>query len=237
MTDAMKIETNGEKSLYFTQAELEIMMEIADGPRCLICRAGPPPDDYDLIQALISLYKRGFLENPAGSDRIGPSERGMFFKNLRAAPVTVVLTARRPEESAAVCYSGNGGIIWLLESISMSASWETRLRRMERRRFETWLFDAGILEPPLLTRTDAQELSALMGYEDEKDASRLSDAQIRLRLEKYENGGLLTGAYEILEETGVSVARIREGRGERTEIYTKEALREILDRAFRKGKS
>ena len=49
------------QTLYFTQAELEVMLELSGGPAHTVYRTGSPPDDAALRQALASLYRRGFL--------------------------------------------------------------------------------------------------------------------------------------------------------------------------------
>ena len=215
-----------EESLYFTQAELEVMLELSGG--CAIYRVGPPPDDTALTQAFASLYQRGFLSRK--SRAFLPDQKGLLFRELCAAPLALVLTARFPYERTAICYAG-GGIIWIAETVRTAVRQEVRLRRMERREWRDWLFDAGMLETPLLSRADGAEFTALLAA----DGGIPERGTVRLRLEKYQNGGNALGVYEILDGVGARSVRIREGERETAELYTAEALESLLDRALQKG--
>ena len=208
--------------LYFTQAELEIMLDLSGGASHTLYRAGPPPDDDALTCAFSSLYRRGFLTRRECS--LLPTERGGFFRDMGAAPLAVALSARYPRKSAALCYAG-GETLWLCESVRTVISEQVRLRQIRRENLETWLYDAGILEPPFLTLEDVRELS-------EMERKAASDDAARLRLEKYENGGELLGVYEVLSGDGLPLLRVWEGDGETEELYTAETLRGMLARCF-----
>ena len=137
------------------------------------------------------------------------------------------MNARYPRETTALCYCG-ADMIWLAEYLRTAVSEQVRLRMMSPPDFRSWLYDADILEPPMLTREDAGELSALLKDEPVGGA-------VRLRLEKYKNGGARLGIYEILEQDGMPVVRVRAGRREIKELYTAEALDSMLMQCFQKG--
>lgn len=210
--------------LYFTQAELEIMLDLSVGAAHTLYRVGPPPDDNALTQAFASLYRRGFLTRKDRS--LSPTQRGDFFREMGAAPLAVTLTARYPRDSAALCYGG-GETLWLCENVRTAISEQVRLCQLPQEKLEAWLYDAGILDPPFLTLEDTRELSEMVERETPGDTARL-------RLEKYENGGELLGVYEVLSGDGLPLLRVREGEEESEQLYTAEALRDMLARCFRK---
>ena len=209
--------------LYFTQAELEVMLDLSGGAAHTLFRAGPPPDDNALTQAFASLYRRGFLTRRDRS--LSPTQRGGFFRDMHKAPLAVALTARYPMESEALCYGG-GETLWLCETVRTALSEQVRLRQFPRERLQEWLYDTGILDPPFLTAEDTRELSELTREEPSGDT-------VRLRLEKYENGGKLLGVYEVLSGNGLPLVRVREDERDTAELYTVETLRDMLARCFR----
>lgn len=210
------------ESLYFTQAELEIMLDLSSGAAHTLYRVGPPPDDDALTRAFASLYRRGFLTRQNQS--LLPTQRGGFFREMGTAPLAVTLTARYLRSSASLCYGG-GDTLWLCESVSTAISEQIRLRQFRRENLEAWLYDAGILDPPFLSLEDVRELP-------EVAAQKTSGDFVRLRLEKYKNGGELLGVYEALSGSGLPSLRLREGDEESAELYTKEGLRNMLARCF-----
>lgn len=217
---------NEGELLYFTQAELEVMLDLSDGAAHTLCRTGPPPDDKALTAAFTSLYQRGFLTRT--DDALSPAPKGNFFRRMAQAPLAVTLKSRYPRPAVALCYGG-GDTLWLCEHIRTQISEQVRLRQLLWENLEAWLYDAGILDPPFLTREDARELSALR----EEIGETPSDT-VRLSMEKYRNGGALLGVYEALDGGGLPLLRIRENQEETSELYTVEALRSMLERCFRK---
>ncbi|MBQ9347127.1 MAG: hypothetical protein IJT94_07295, partial [Oscillibacter sp.] len=144
--------------LYFTQAELEWMLELSGGPEYSVYRTAEEGtrgnQEEDIARTLASLYRRGFLRKDGTS--LAPSERGGFFREIRAAPLAVILTARYPRASVAVCYGGCGSM-WVVEQIVTSLTEERRLWRGDVPGLEQWFFSVGMLQPPRLSREDAQE--------------------------------------------------------------------------------
>ena len=226
---------NEGELLYFTQAELEIMLDLSVGAAHTLYRIGPPPDDDALTAAFTSLYQRGFLTREG--DTLSPAPKAGFFRRMGAAPFAVTLKTRYPRPAVVLLYGG-GETLWLCEYVQTPLSERVRLRQLPAENLEAWLYDADILEPPFLTREDARELSALREKSGEPgegaDETGTESGDVRLCLEKYQNGGALLGVYEALEG-GFPLLRIREeGRQEITELYTVEALRSMLERCFRK---
>ena len=203
---------------YFTQAELEVMLELSGGPAHTLFRAGPPPDDYAVTAAFASLYRRGLLVRAERA--FLPSDRAAYFRDMCAAPLAVAVRAR---DRAALCYVG-GATLWVCEHVRAA---RVRLSRIPYENLEAWLFETGLLEPPMLTAEDARELSLLR---DEDGAP----GEARLRMEKRRNGGGTLGVYELLDGEAFPCLHIAEGGTETVEPYTREALRTLLARCFGK---
>ena len=216
---------NENRLLYFTQAELEIMLELCGGSS--IYRTGSPPDDTALTRAFVSLYRRNFLIRQNGM--LVPGPRSEFFRQMCSSALTVVLTSLYPRTGTAVCYA-DGGQLWIAEILRTVLSEQIRLRGLRREELETWLQDSGRMEPPFLTREDTEELSVLT----EKTPFRISKDAVWMRLEKYRNRGQLLGVYEFAYCDGLPVISVREGKKAETELYTVEAREEILERCFGK---
>lgn len=212
------------KALYFTQAELEVMLELSGGAAHTLYRLEAPPDDAALIKAFASLCQRGFLTRTEGG--LTPTARGGFFRDISRAPLAVALTMRRPRESAALCYC-DGETVWVCEYLRTALSVQARLSRLPVEELETWLFETEILSPPVLTDADAEEWPRIWSGEMNPDS-------LRLRLERYRNGGELLGIYEVLSGDGVPLIRSRQGGHISVSLYTVEALRTMLAHCFRK---
>jgi len=203
---------------YFTQAELEVMLELSGGPAHTLFRVGSPPDDYAVTAAFASLYRRGLLVRTERA--FAPSDRAAYFREMCAAPLAVAIHAR---DRAALCYA-DGETLWVCEHVRAA---RVRLSRVPYGSLEAWLFETELLEPPILTAEDARELSLLR---DERTAP----GAVRLRMEKRRNGGDTLGVYELLDGEAFPCLRSVEGGAETTEPYTREALRTLLARCFGK---
>lgn len=205
---------------YFTQAELEVMLELSGGPAHTLFRPGPPPDDYALTAAFVSLYRRGLLVRTERA--FLPSDRAGRFRDMCAAPIAVAIRARG---RAALCYVG-GERLWVCEHV-----WAARVRvsRISYKSLETWLFETELLAPPMLTAEDARELSLFL------DGSAAPGA-VRVRMEKRRNGGGTLGVYELLDGEAFPCLRSLESGAERVEPYTRETLRALLARCFGKDR-
>ena len=212
------------KALYFTQAELEVMLELSGGAAHTLYRLEPPPDDAALIEAFASLYQRGFLTRTESG--LTPTARGGFFRDISRAPLAVALTMRHLRERAALCYC-DGETVWVCEYLRTALSTRTRLSRIPVENMETWLFETEILPPPVLTDADAGECLRTWSGETNPDS-------LRLRLERYRNGGELLGTYEVLSGDGLPLIRSRQGGQTSVSLYTVEALRAMLAHCFRK---
>ena len=95
---------NEGELLYFTQAELEIMLDLSVGAAHTLYRIGPPPDDDALTAAFTSLYQRGFLTREG--DTLSPAPKAGFFRRMGAAPFAVTLKTRYPRPAVVLLYGG-----------------------------------------------------------------------------------------------------------------------------------
>lgn len=208
-----------ELTLYFTQAEFMLMLELAGGGECSVLSGGALPGKEELTLAFASLFQRGLLRRQ-GEDLV-PDGAGALFEDIRRAPWAVRISG--PEGETAVCYV-RGEELWLVELADVILSRQYRVRRMDRGSIERWLFDSGLLEPPVLTREDLSELDAM-----EEELPGL-DRRVLLRVEKYRNGGEAVEGYEVFR----SGARRRIGRDGQDVDYTREALSQMLADCFGK---
>ena len=209
--------------MYFTLAELIVMMELADGGAYSMIRWDAQPDDIGLVQALASLFQRGLILREG--DRLALSAKGRPFSGMKQAGTALLLSAM-PSGRVVVCYVGKDAI-WLVEPVDEVLTQRFRLQQIERAAICDWLTEAEFLEFPLLHDADAAELSRL--FEDELSEP---SGSVHLRLERYVNGGPLLCTYEVTEGRGGRLVTRRDDQGCAAEIYTDEALSRMLTECF-----
>lgn len=215
------------KALYFSPAEFAVMLELAGEAPCSLLRGRETPGNEALTQAFAALFQRGLLLR--SGNRFSVSGPGQMFACMRSAPWAVFISGKRPYESAAVCYAGDG-ILWLVELADVILSHQYRVQPLERAEVREWLFSAGFLERPLLTEEDTAELTGLF-------AGELAESGVRplLRLEKHVNGGPLLTVYEVGKGRSGQLVYTRSGAEHETAIFTEEALARMLADCFGKG--
>lgn len=213
--------------LYFTPAEFILMMELSGSGRySLLQPPDPEPDDCAFLEAFSSLFRRGMLLREGENFR--PGGRGSFFSGLRGAPWVVFLSSET-ELYGAACYVGDG-VLWLVELADDLLARRYRVQQLTPRKLARQLLDAGVLEPPLLHREDAQELETRL-----EDLLSEPSGPVTLRLERYENGGGLKGAYTVRAGPGGGLLVRDSGTDRSVELYTAEALSQVLEECFGEG--
>lgn len=215
------------KRLYFSSAEFAIMLELAGEAPCSLLHGGSLPDDAALAKAFISLFQRGLIRRE--KDRLAVSGEGQLFLQIRNAPVAVVMPRTMPHGSELICYVEED-ILLLVELADAILTRQYRLQVLGRPELVAWLFDAGLLNRPVLTDGDVPELAALFADELEENAGRPT-----FRLEKYRNGGELLETYELRRGKGGCLLYHAGETACGTEIYTTEALSRMLTDCFGKG--
>jgi len=215
------------KALYFSPAEFAIMLELAGEEPCSLLCDSSTLDDTDLAKAFISLFRRGLIQRE--KDRLTVSGEGRLFSRIRNAPIAVVMTQRKPYGSELICYAEED-TLFLVELTDAILTRQYRLQALDRPELVVRLFDAGLLERPVLTDGDVPELTILFADELEENAGRPI-----FRLEKYCNGGSLLDTYELrCGKSGSLLYRTSEA-AHGTELYTTEALSRMLTDCFGKG--
>ena len=215
------------KTLYFSPAEFAIMLELAgEAPCSLLCDSNMP-DDVALTKAFISLFQREMIRRE--EDRLIVSGEGQVFSRIRNAPTAVVMTQRKPNGSELICYA-EGDALFLVELTDAILTRQYRLEALGRPELAVRLFDAGLLDRPVLTDEDVPELAALFADELEENAGRPV-----FRLEKYRNGGELQETYELRRGKGGDLLYHASETACGTELYTTEALLRMLTGCFGKG--
>ena len=209
---------------YFTPAEFEVMMELSAGGEYSIYRLGPEPGDRELVLALASLYRRGFLHREG--DALLPSRESAFFSKIRNAQTTVLMNAVH-QKNAVICYVEPDGTVWMCELEGSALTDQYRIWRMDCKCMDLWLFHMGFLEPPILVDGDLRGL--IVQPQD-------SSSDLLLKLERYRNGGLLICEYSVLSSQDGRLIRIREENRESFRVYTKESLSEALQCCFGKDR-
>lgn len=213
--------------LYFTPAEFVVMMELAGtGKYSMVHSDEPELDNIALIQAFSTLFQRELIQRK--DDGFILSDSGRPFQDIRSAQFVVLLSAVNSHGFAAACYVTEKEL-WLVEFVDNVLSKRYRLQMIERKAIKEWFFNAGILEPPILSETDTAELGELF-----KDKLTEPSGNILLRLERFLNGGASVCAYEILEGKGIKLVVRSDHEGCAAEIYTVEALSRMLTECFRK---
>ena len=215
------------ESLYFSSAEFMLMLEMAGGPDYSLYRTDSEPDRVSLIHACSTLYQRGFLRNDKNEFHL--SEQGEIFHEIRLSPFIALIRTTYPQKNTAFCYIGEKRL-WLVELANDSLANRYRLQSLNADELQEWLFDGGILNAPTLTKADAEELSNRFSMKRE-----IFHASFLLKIERYRNGGNRISQYGVLEGTcGLFLWQCENGQSA-TELYTKEALSQMLSRALRKG--
>lgn len=215
------------KTLYFSPAEFAIMLELAGEGTCSFLRDSGTLNDADLAKAFISLFRRGLIQRE--KDRLTVSGEGRLFSRIRNAPIAVVMTQRKPYGSEFICYVEED-TLFLVELTDAILTRQYRLQALDRPELAVRLFDAGLLERPVLTDEDVPELAALFADELEENAGRPV-----FRLEKYRNGGELQETYELRRGKGGDLLYHASETAYGTELYTTEALLRMLTGCFGKG--
>ena len=157
-----------------------------------------------------------------------PGKRGSFFSGLRGAPWAVFLSSET-EPYGAVCYVGDG-VLWLVELVDDLLAWRYRVQQLTPQNLTRHLLDTGVLDPPLLHQEDARELEAQL-----EDQLSQPSGPVVLRLERYENGGVLQGSFTVHAGLGGGLLVRESGTDRSVELYTVEALSQALEEYFGKG--
>lgn len=211
--------------LYFTPAEFIVMMELAGtGPYSIPRRGKPDLSGGALAQAFSSLFQRKLIER--WGDRFVPSHSGGPFRRMRSAASVVMISTDGIRPCSLACY-GAGEELWLVECVGDVLSTRYRVQRAAREDIEDWLLDREVLPVPRLSDEDAGELRRLLRGEIARPAGA-----VLLRFDVYRNGGDKAFSYEVLSGREITLI-VRRERDERTaEIYTREALSQLLAECF-----
>lgn len=215
------------KTIYFSPAEFAVMLELAGETPCSLFHDGSTLEDTDLTKAFISLFQRGLIQREG--DRLAVNGEGRLFSKIRNAPVAVVMIQRKAFGGEFICYAEEDSLL-LVELVDSILTRQYRLQVLSRPELASWLFDAGLLDRPVLTDGDVPELSALFA-----DELKENDGRTFLRLEKYHNGGELLGIYELRRGTGGCLLYHDGGTSCSTEFFTTEAMSHMLADCFGKG--
>ena len=157
------------------------------------------------------------------------SGEGRLFSQIRSAPIAVVMTQKKPYGNEFICYVEEN-TLFLVELTDAILTRQYRLQALDRPELAVRLFDAGLLEQPVLTDGDVSELTILFSDELEENAGRPI-----FRLEKYCNGGSLLDTYELRRGKSGNLLYHASETALGTEFYTAEALSRMLTDCFGKG--
>lgn len=208
--------------MYFSPAEFIVMLDLAGEGPCSVLFGEEEPDDSALTLALASLFRRGFIWRE--SDAFVVSEEGEIFARMRRAATAVFVSGPRQEKSV-LCYA-DGGPIWLVEPADIIVRRQYRVQQLDPEGLEQWLFDTGLLQPPILRDEDAAELSAAL------DVADFPPSDVLVRLDKYENGGALTEVFEVCRWKSWRLLVRRGVGGVQTQLYTVQSVRRMLEDCF-----
>lgn len=202
-----------------------MMMELAGkGPYSMLS-GGSEPDAPALVEAFSTLFGRGLIERK--DDRFALSAAGYPFARMRDARCATAVRAAWGYDAMAY---PSGEALWIAELSRDPLSQWYRVRRTGRDTLEAWLFDARVLQPPLLTDGDAAEVKKLFAEE-----LRRPSGNMLASFQTYRSGGQLLRAYELRMVQGGQLILYGGPEEERkAEIYTVEALARMLAECFGK---
>lgn len=208
-----------ERILYFSPAEFLILLELAKGPACSLLSDGAELEDDALAESFTTLFQRGLIQRDG--DGFALSGMGRLFDKIRIAPWAVYISDRTG--NTALCYRMEDGLC-LVELADVIVTTQYRLRQLDRADLEQWLFDSGLLEPPMLTDEDVREFEMLL------EPPERSNVQLLLHLEKHVNGGAIDEVYEVCKYK----SHWRIYRNNEDTYYTQETLSDMLTDCFGK---
>lgn len=211
-----------ERSLYFSPAEFMVLLELAGGPACSLLSDGAVPEDAALTAAFAAVFRRGLIQREGDGFVLSPS--GKMFDEIRNAPWAVYISGGSGGET--LCYWAEH-FVCLVELADVIVTTQYRLRRLDRAELGQWLFDSGLLEPPVLTAEDVRELEFLP--ENGQDSAVI---QPLLQLEKHVNGGPAVEVCQVYKRRGHM--RISRSGRKQDAYYTQESLSDMLAECFGK---
>ena len=215
------------RAVYFSPAEFSVMIDLAGEIPCLLLRSSNRPDDAELTKALLSLFQRGMLQRK--QDCLIVSGKGQIFFQIRNAPIAVVITRETVSDRKVVCYVMEDELC-VVELANTVLTQQYRVQSFGRSELLATLFEAGLLDRPILKENDVSELIAFYSDELKKNPGRTT-----VLLEKYINGGELLKTYELRTWNGRCLLYNASNTSCDSEIYTEEALLRMLTDCFGKG--
>lgn len=213
-----------DSAMYFSPAEFLVMLELSGSSRCLVLLQPDEPDDEELTQAFASLFRRGLIRRERDEFRV--SGGGELFSELCSAPWAVLISSG--EGNRALCYTG-GDRVCLVEPVDMILRRQYRMRRLDPEQLRDWLFEAQLLQPPVLQAEDAAELDVLL-----EQAQDELPGDVLLRMEKCRNGGGPAETFEIRRWSGGRLIACMGPGGRRYAAYTAQSLQHMLEACFGK---
>lgn len=211
--------------LYFSEEEFALMMDLAGGQEYSLFLSNPIPDTRRLTEAFIRLFQRGLLTRT--HDTFELSEKGAFFHEIRESTHIVLLKNLVQEEKTILCYV-HGKHLWLAELFGGNPAERYRIGLYHPRDLAGRLLESGFLPNPKLLEEDTTELKLL--FED--DLEQAPDGNEIVQIEKYSHTGKLLRKYLLYRANVGVLMQTTSAKHSQTQIYTKEALREILHQCF-----
>lgn len=211
--------------LYFSEAEFAVMLELAEGGEYSCFLTQSQWENRQLVGAFVGLYQRGWIVQT--QDMFTVSEKGTFFREIRNAHNIVLIRKQQQNPKTVVCYVQEG-TLWLAEWLSSGVQKRYRLSTMRSNNVRKWLFDSGILQPPLLTDRDAEKLMKLFEEEGEREIPQ--DTMVQLT--KYSGDGKILSSYTLFSnKVGLFLKRQDEKNSE-DRFYTVDVLNQMIRECF-----
>lgn len=211
-------------AVYFSPAELLVMLELAGGGPCSVLLGREELDGGALTGAFAALFRRGLICREG--ERLELSAAGAMFRRMRSAPRAVVLSRPQEEQKRAICYVDGEGVD-LVEPVDAILQEQYRVQRLDAEGLKGWMLDTGLLSVPALRDEDGSERNALLAQEPIPPPG-----EALLLLECYRNGGGPVGTFEVRRWRG---SRLIVRDGAEGCLYTAESLDRMLEDCFGKG--
>ena len=213
-----------DRSLYITENELFILLHLGGAHR-VTCFPVRSPDGAEMRQTLLSLFRRGIVENE-GEKFVASGYWGEIFGRLYSSPRLYWLTNADTSVPEVLIYAGAGAgkKFIVLENISAQDTGRYRLSMIPEGEITVFLTDSGMFPEIHLEEEDR--------YEIEK--TRLPDpssenGRIILTIREFVNGETVESRKIVLERRGAIICcAVRENGTILMEAAVKETAARII---------
>ena len=213
-----------DRSLYITENELFILLRLGGAHR-VTCFPVRSPDNAEMRQSLLSLFRRGIVKNE-GDKFSAAGYWGDVFGQLYASPRLYWLTNADTSVPEVLIYAGAGAgkHFVVLENISEQSSGCYRISKIAKGGITAFLTDNGTFPEIHLEEEDRYEIENTHLLDP-----LFEDGQIILTIREFVNGETVESRKIVLERRGAIICcAVRENGTILMEAAVKETAARII---------